>query len=70
MTTWTPQTKNTTTWAGISKNVASFSNIAKTLVHDFLLKEDGGYLLLETGDKIILEQSTGTGVTWSNQSKS
>ena len=29
----------------------------------FLLKEDNGFLLLETGDKIILEQSTG-GVGW------
>ena len=45
----------TTTWTNLTKNLADA----------FLLKEDGSYLLLETGDKIILEQSG----SWSNQTK-
>jgi len=39
------------------KNLASFTNTVKNLFLGFLLKEDGFYLLLETGDKIILDGS-------------
>ena len=53
------QARNSASWANISKNIAAWSNQARTAVQDFLLKEDGGYLLLENGDKIILEQSVG-----------
>lgn len=45
----------TTTW----------TNLTKHLALAFLLKEDGFFLLLETGDKIILEQSN----AWTNQTK-
>ena len=57
------------TWTNLSKNIAAYTNMAKTLTYDFLLKEDGGYLLLETGDKIILEQSTGSAPTYTNMTK-
>lgn len=33
----------------------------------FLEKEDGGYLLLETGDKIVLEQTGTDPNLWTNQ---
>lgn len=60
MSVFTPQTKSSNpAWAPQSKSLA-FSD---------LLKEDGFYLLLETGFKIMLEQS-GTSIPWSAQSKS
>lgn len=43
-------------WTNLSKNLATFANMAKNVLYGFLLKEDGFYLLLETGDKIILEE--------------
>lgn len=44
----------------VSKTLTSFAQAAKTILADyFLLKEDGFYLLLENGGKIILEESTG-----------
>jgi hypothetical protein len=43
-------------WANIVKHVTGFF---------YLLKEDGFFLLLETGDKIILEDS----FNWNNQTK-
>lgn len=43
-----------------AKTIASFTQSVKHFVANyFLLKEDGFYLLLETGDKIILEDSGG-----------
>ena len=56
-------------WTNTNKNSASWGNSSKTLFQEFLLKEDGGYLLLETGDKIILEQSIPSIPTWTNASK-
>ena len=48
----------TTTWTPLLKHPINY-----------LLKEDSGYLLLETGDKIILEQ-TGTSTSmWNYQTK-
>lgn len=53
------------TWTNIVKNVANW------LTNYFLLKEDGDYLLLETGDKIIIGGSRASrNTSWSNQSKS
>lgn len=58
-----------TSWSNLTKNIASWSDAIKHAISNyFLLKEDGFYLLLETGDKIILEDSGGAG--WSNASKS
>ncbi len=37
-----------------TKNTTSWSNAAKKTLSSFLLKEDTLYLLLETGDKIII----------------
>lgn len=44
----------------LTKHVTSFVQTAKHILADyFLLKEDGFFLLLENGGKIILEESTG-----------
>lgn len=50
MSTWTDQDKNT---GGVNQN-------------DFLLKEDGFYLLLEDSGKIILNEGD-ISVTWTDQ---
>jgi hypothetical protein len=57
MTNWNNGSKSSASWSTISQNVASWANMAKATVNEFLLLENGGYLLLETGDRIILEQS-------------
>ena len=46
-----------TTLTNQSKNTATLTNWAKNLVNQFLLLENSGYILLETGFKIILDQS-------------
>lgn len=44
--------------SNISKTAATLVALAKQAIGKFfLLKEDGYYLLQETGDKIILEES-------------
>ena len=46
--------------------MTTWSNATKpSLLNDFLLKEDEYYLLLETGDKIVLVRSS----DWSNATK-
>lgn len=45
-------------WSNITKNLATFANAVKHFLLEYLLKEDGGFLLLETGDKIVLDQSS------------
>ena len=51
-------------WTNISKNVATWANSVKQLLFGYLLKEDGYYLLLETGGKIILWDND-----WDNETK-
>ncbi len=70
MTTWNNEAKNSSVYGNLSKNVSSFVNMAKTFFEQFLLKQDGGHLLLQSGGRIILEQSVPVTDTWSNQSKS
>ena len=41
----------------LSKNVASFVQSTKHFIASFLLMETGDYILLEDGGKIILEES-------------
>ena len=53
----------------VSKSSTTLGVNTKTQINDFLLKEDSGYLLQETGDKIILEQSQLHPVVPTNQSK-
>ena len=60
-------TKPTSTWSNTTK---------PTLVDTFLLKEDTFYLLLETGDKIVLTdadsawgQGTKPTSSWTNTTK-
>lgn len=43
--------------ANLAKTAATLANLAKSAVVGFILKEDGFYLLLETGDRIILDDS-------------
>lgn len=47
-------TKIGATLANIAKSAASLTNLAIISVRSFLLKQDGGYLLLQNGGKIIL----------------
>ena len=67
-TSFSNTSKNSTTFTNTSKSSTSFGNQDKSKIYDFLLLEDGGYLLQENGDKIILEQSTGI-LTWANATK-
>lgn len=61
MAVWSSQTKNASTWTSETKNLGGF---------EFLLQEDGFYLFQETLDKLILDQSSAAGITWSSQTKS
>ena len=70
MTTWTPQTKNTSSYSNLTKNSSTYSNTGKTMTNSFLLLEDGFYLLLEDGYKLILEDSVTSLTSWSNVAKS
>lgn len=70
MTTYVDQTKNTSSYTNAAQNQSSYSNPSKSVSNDYLLLEDGDYLLQETDDKLILDQSTGSGTQWSDQSKS
>lgn len=53
-------------WTNQSKNIATY---VKDI--NYLLKQSLDYLLLETGDKIVLQRSSGhkTTADWTNQSK-
>ena len=53
------------TFSLLSKASTAFSNLAKRM-RGWLLKEDGFYLLLETGDRIILEPDV---AEWTLQTK-
>lgn len=58
------------TWSNINKSASTvWSNIGNSLNNTSLLKEDGFYILLENGGRIILEQSIPTSMTWTNQIK-
>ncbi len=54
----------------ISKSTVTLGTISKTQVEDFVLLENGFYMLQESGSKIILEQSLLHPVIPSNVSKS
>ena len=43
--------------ANLLKSASTLVNLAKQTIKSFLLKEDGYYLLLEDGGKIILDGS-------------
>lgn len=59
------------TWTNITRiGNTAWTNITRTLSGESILQEDGFYLLLETGDRIILEQSEQSPVVWTNQIKS
>jgi hypothetical protein len=40
-----------------TKPTSSYTNNTKPIVYSYLLLEDGGYLLQENGDKLILTES-------------
>jgi hypothetical protein len=63
-------------YANQSKNTSSWTNQSKTGDNSYLLKEDSFYLLLETGDKIVLSygsadftNQTKNTSSWANMSK-
>lgn len=53
-------TKTAGVLVALVKSAASLVNATIISMTAYLLKEDGFYLLQETGDKIILEESSGT----------
>ena len=59
MTIWTQNSKNSTSW----------SDDSETVFDEFLLQENSDDLLQEGGDKIILDQSTPSGDSWTNITK-
>ena len=50
-----------TVWNSQAKNLGGLG---------YLLKEDGFFLLQESLDKLILEQTSAAGIVWSSQTKS
>ena len=71
MTSWTTTTKHASTWGAVSRNAGSWATIGKSLSGiSALLLENGFYLLQETGDKILLEESASTATIWGNITKS
>lgn len=56
--------KNNSTYTAPTKNSSTSSNSGQSS-NRYLLKEDGGFLLLENGYKIILDALTG----WAYQNK-
>ncbi len=52
------------TWNNVTKNVSSFVKAIKQKLVGFLLQENGAYLLLETGGRIIIEDDR-----WGNSGK-
>lgn len=61
MSTWTGESKASSTWTGESKNVGGLG---------YLLMETGDFLLQESLDKIILEQTSAGGLVWTGENKS
>lgn len=59
------------TFTNTTKNTSTATNTTKTVIVNpsFLKKQDGGFLLLQNGYKIILSQSGGY-PSWSNNAKS
>ena len=53
-------------WSNLTKSISSFTNATKNLfIRTFLLKEDGGYLLLEDGSRIIINDQ----LDWTDKNK-
>jgi hypothetical protein len=55
--TWTNGTKPSSSYTNGTKPSSSYSNDTRPVNYSFLLLEDGGYLLQENGDQIILTES-------------
>lgn len=63
------KTSNAAFGAAQSKHTTAFTLQTRDLGRSALLKEDGGFLLTESGNEIILEQSVqGDGWTLQNRS--
>lgn len=59
------------TFTGTNKSSSTFTGENKSLGgYGYLLMEDGSFLLLENGDKIILDQTSALGLVWSGVNKS
>lgn len=68
--TWTAQTKSSISVTGPNRSSATWVSANRTLVNLYLLLENASFILLETGDKIILDQSVATPAAWSGPTKS
>jgi hypothetical protein len=51
---YTNGTSTSSTWDNLTKTLSSWTNQVASTLNDYLLKEDTYFLLLETGDKIII----------------
>ena len=47
-------TKTSSTWGNLTKTISTWTNQLASTLNDYLLKEDTFFLLLETGDRIII----------------
>lgn len=70
MGTWTKESKNTGSFTKPSNHLGTFTKQSHGIgSNSFLLQESGFYILLETGDKIILEQSSTSSSVWTKETK-
>jgi hypothetical protein len=71
MATWTPQSRNSASWSGQSRNSSVFTNISKTAITiGYLLLESGDRLLQEDSFSLLLEDATSTtSASWANLTK-
>ena len=62
-TSWSNDSRTSTSFSTALKNSTAWSNTTANTLQGFLLQETGFVLLLESGDELILDQSTGN-VDW------
>lgn len=67
MATFTFLPKNSSSFSLATKASTAWTNLVKR-ARSFILKEDAFYLLMETGDRIVIEPDSSV-ETWVNQTK-
>lgn len=60
MTNYSFTSKNSTSFAFPSENSTTYSFESKTLVYEFLLNQDGGFMLTEASGQIVLNDGANT----------
>lgn len=67
---FTNQSKSSTSWSNGTLHTSTYANTTKDGDLFVLLMEDGGELLFEDGDNILLEEVQGDNLTtWTNLTK-